>query len=167
MQLPPGDSAISLAEAALRLGLTTEAVRKRVARGTLRGFKRGREWLVIVPDAPSEPSGRRPDTDDTPAAETLAMLHAQLSVKDQQIERQQTEVERLTVMLADAQGTIRGLLTASSSSSQSPERPREAFGQDHPGQTANVAPGGAGEAERPSQPPGWGARIARFFLGER
>lgn len=40
------DELLSVAETADRLGVTPQAVRERLARGTLTGFKTGRAWLV-------------------------------------------------------------------------------------------------------------------------
>lgn len=42
---------LPIADAAQRLGLTTEAIRKRLARGTLHGEKRGGQWFVVVDEA--------------------------------------------------------------------------------------------------------------------
>jgi hypothetical protein len=40
---------VPLAEAALLLGTTQEAVRKRLRRGSLRGGKHAGEWCVVLP----------------------------------------------------------------------------------------------------------------------
>src|ERR687896_237928 len=54
----PDVEIVSLREAAQRLGISSEAIRKRIMRGTLRGHKRGRQWFVTLdPDG----SGQRPD----------------------------------------------------------------------------------------------------------
>lgn len=167
MQLPVGDNAVPLAEAAQRLGLSTEAVRKRLERGTLSGVKRGRAWYVLMPD---EPSGHRPDErPDAEISEMLVTLREQLGVKDQQIERQQTEIERLTVMLADAQTTIRGLLTANvpdrSDRVESPVRDAEPSTRYPARDEPNASPSASGEASQTSSKPrrSW---LARLFLGE-
>ncbi len=113
MSLPSGERAVPLLEAASILGISADAVRKRLDRGTLRGIKRGRERFVLLADDAdagirSRPSAR-PD-DPSPADDAFATLREQLTVKDEQLRRQQDEIERLTVMLADTQTTIRGLL---------------------------------------------------------
>lgn len=41
---------VSVAEAAAILGVTPDAIRKRLARGTLQGIKHDREWRVLIPD---------------------------------------------------------------------------------------------------------------------
>lgn len=43
----PRDTIISVAEAAIRLGVTQDAVRKRLQRGSLPGIKTGQSWDVI------------------------------------------------------------------------------------------------------------------------
>ena len=49
---PPDAGPLSLADAAVRLGISPDAARKRLERGTLRGEKRDGRWLVYLhPDA--------------------------------------------------------------------------------------------------------------------
>jgi excisionase family DNA binding protein len=38
----------TIAEAAQQLGISTEALRKRLQRGQIRGYKRGRQWFVLL-----------------------------------------------------------------------------------------------------------------------
>jgi hypothetical protein len=55
-------------EAARRLGITTEAIRKRIARGSLEGWRRGRRWFVVIPDVTGpEDETPRPDATAHPA----------------------------------------------------------------------------------------------------
>ena len=56
---------LSLEEAARRLGLTPEAVRKRAARGSLASRRDGRRLLIILPDQDAPPDAR-PDDDRPP-----------------------------------------------------------------------------------------------------
>jgi hypothetical protein len=51
-------------EAARRLGITTEAIRKRIARGSLEGWRRGRRWFVVIPDD-AGPADETPRPDAT------------------------------------------------------------------------------------------------------
>lgn len=49
---PPDAMPLSLSDAAVRLGISPDAARKRLERGTLHGEKRGGRWLVYLqPDA--------------------------------------------------------------------------------------------------------------------
>lgn len=43
------EEGVPIATAARLLGLSTEAVRKRLSRQTLRGYKRGHQWFVLLP----------------------------------------------------------------------------------------------------------------------
>ena len=50
--MPPDAEMVTLAEAAVRLGISPDAARKRLERGTLHGEKRGGRWRVFLgPDA--------------------------------------------------------------------------------------------------------------------
>jgi hypothetical protein len=78
---------VSAAVAAERLGLTPDAIRARIRRGTLVGEKRDGQWFVELPDqhygdaAPTAPTGTRPDTDRNATAD----YDARLADKDAEI----------------------------------------------------------------------------------
>ena len=55
------DNAIAIAEAAELLGLSQEAVRKRIQRGTLAGMKEGGHWFVLMDRQDVRTSGRQDD----------------------------------------------------------------------------------------------------------
>ncbi len=59
---------LSVAEAADRLGLTPDAVRGRLHRGTLYGQKMGTEWRVFLPEEEA-PRGRRQATQQLPTVD--------------------------------------------------------------------------------------------------
>jgi len=44
------DSAVPLVEAARRLGLTVDGVRKRIQRGTITAYKRDERWFIVLDD---------------------------------------------------------------------------------------------------------------------
>lgn len=52
----PPPAAMPLGEAAARLGLTPDAIRKRLDRGLIRGFKSAGRWYVYL-EAGGEPAG--------------------------------------------------------------------------------------------------------------
>jgi hypothetical protein len=65
----PSGRELPIAEAAAQLNTSTEALRKRIARGSLHGFKRDRQWFVVLDDAPDtsgqasgHPSGHPPES---------------------------------------------------------------------------------------------------------
>ena len=100
---------MTLEEAAARLGLASEAVRKRVARGTLAGRRVGRRLLVTLPDdageapdAPADadrtPTGRdrpRPDSDRTPLEAHLEAEVLYLRAQLEDSRRAEAELRRV------------------------------------------------------------------------
>jgi len=59
VQTLAGWEELSLVDAAERLGLTTEALRKRIQRGSVPGHKRDGQWYATLP--PQAPPSSRPD----------------------------------------------------------------------------------------------------------
>ena len=87
----PPTQRVSVDEAARRLGLSVDAIRKRVARGTIR-YERGehgRVWVIL--DADQDTASKVQDT-DKPQSDTTALI----SAKDETIAtlREQLEAER-------------------------------------------------------------------------
>jgi len=78
-------------QASQRLGITEDAIRKRVARGTLEGYKEDGRWWVQVPsNGQSQPETDRTDGKDIAIAAMEARiesLETQLTAKDQQIDQ--------------------------------------------------------------------------------
>src|SRR3712207_3372494 len=78
----PDVEIVSLREASARLGLSPEAIRKRITRGTLRGHKRSRQWFVTLdadargyrPDDSSWTSGRQSSGRDRRASGQEALV---------------------------------------------------------------------------------------------
>ncbi len=111
----PVPTTVPIAEAAARLGISVDAVRKRIQRGKLTGQKTDHGWTVvwIEPDI-------RPDTVQTPVPESSALvddlrdqvayLRDQLaSERDARADaerRHASEIERRDVLLREALGRI-------------------------------------------------------------
>jgi len=85
-------------QASQRLGITEDAIRKRIARGTLEGYKEDGRWWVQVPDngqnnstnSQSQPETDRTDGKDIAIAAMearIGSLETQLTAKDQQIDQ--------------------------------------------------------------------------------
>src|SRR4051812_39447312 len=55
------DGAIPIAEVAELLGLSQEAIRKRIRRGSLAGMKEGGHWFVLLDRQDVRTSGRQDD----------------------------------------------------------------------------------------------------------
>lgn len=152
---------LTIADAALRLGISKQAMRTRVRRGRIEAHKDSNgQWLVAVPDdTPPPASDIGPDASDADtdaradvgtearyynADAVIQTLREQLTVKDKQI-------SELHVLLQTAQQNEQRLLRATiPEPAESPESPREVFVPDRPAQTPNVDSGAPGEAERAS-----------------
>ena len=96
--MTPQDSPhLSVKDAARRLGISPEAVRKRLDRGTLHGVKRGRVWLVslsaedapqdAVPDARGMPPDAAPDALVAHLQDEVAFLRGELESRTEELRR--------------------------------------------------------------------------------
>jgi hypothetical protein len=100
---------VSISATARRLGVTAEAVRKRIYRGSLVAVKdEDGHWRVTLPeqdawDAQSAPVTLSDAPDSSMIDELVSALREQLQVKDGQI-------ERLLDLLADSQRAVNRLL---------------------------------------------------------
>lgn len=82
---PPDATPLSLSDAAVRLGISPDAARKRLERGTLHGEKRGGRWRVYLeldatadagPDTKSDKTRPQRTPPDAEAAETQVITSA-------------------------------------------------------------------------------------------
>ena len=126
-----------LATAAARLGISPDAARKRLERGTLRGEKRTGRWLVWLPDP--DATGRRldaapdagPDATWTPpdatAPDHLADLRAEVAYLREQLDHSRRELaaerERFDVIHREALERIPALGAGEASSPATPSAP--------------------------------------------
>lgn len=113
--LDGGQDGVPLSEAAERLGIKIEAVRKRVRRGSLLSYKgQDGRWYVTLPDTPdgvdaAETCGQdgRQDEATTVLREEVAFLRVQLTERDAfyraQLDVREREVRELHIMLGQAQ----------------------------------------------------------------
>ena len=112
---------IPIADAAALLGLSAEAVRKRIQRGTLDGHKRAGHWFVVI-ERQDEPSGRpdavrteRQDTsgqrpDDTPVEAAYRVTPAEI---EQAVSRTSAQyMGDLRAMLAEVGKVYEGQIAA-------------------------------------------------------
>jgi len=85
-------------QASQRLGITEDAIRKRIARGTLEGYKEDGRWWVQIPDngqnnktnSQSQPENDQNNGKDIALAameSRIESLETQLTAKDQQIDQ--------------------------------------------------------------------------------
>lgn len=97
---------LTLEEAARRLGLSPEAVRKRAARGTIASRRDGRRVVIILPDD-TPPPDARPDDDQTRPDATIAAMQRTI---DALIGQLAEERQRHDAALAEERRIIAGLL---------------------------------------------------------
>jgi len=84
-------------QASQRLGITEDAIRKRIARGTLEGYKEDGRWWVQVP----ENGQRQPETDRTDGKDiAIAAMGARIDSLERQLEAREREVGQLHHLLA-------------------------------------------------------------------
>ena len=121
---------VTMAEAAKRLGVSVDTIRRKLRRGELQGCQQPRPqgfvWVVELPEE-SDNHGTTPaeTVADTPASypgskgeicrleETVAVLQAQVVAQQKQMEAQQEEltaknkqIEQLHVLLQQAQAAL-------------------------------------------------------------
>lgn len=157
-----------IAEAATRLGITTDAVRRRLHRGTLPGEK-GDDgtWKVYLEvEAPTEPSpGARPDANQAatvtspdptgqPPGELIALYQSIVSAKDEEITFLRDQLDQRSRELADERerfDVLQREALARIPTAPAPLRSGEnREGQDIGG-GANVAPWPTGDATRATE----------------
>lgn len=97
---------VSIVEAAERLGVTENAVRKRIRRGSLPARKEGDRWLVTIPagmpiDERDDVAGERDDALVEHLEEEIEFLRAQLRARD----------ELIALLLGQTSGHARDLST--------------------------------------------------------
>jgi hypothetical protein len=90
---------VDLREAAELLGTTTEAVRKRAARGSLRSDRHDGRVVVWVDEGRTE-GGHEPQVDHEPLVEakdeTIRILEEQLRLRAEEIQRRDVIISQLT-----------------------------------------------------------------------
>jgi hypothetical protein len=117
---------VTMAEAARRLGVTVETVKRRLQRGELQGHQQPRPqgfvWIIELPDETDNPGDTPTATpSDTPSTaaeirrleemvellrQELESRNNQLEVKDRQLEERAREVQELHVLLQRAQAAL-------------------------------------------------------------
>jgi len=105
------DSVVGSHQASLILGISEDGVRKRVIRGTLRGYKDGGRWYVYLPDGVGTNSTTPTDSVPTPVVDgkelalaaleaRITSLESQLTTKDDQLQSKDTQIGELHRLLA-------------------------------------------------------------------
>jgi hypothetical protein len=121
---------VSVAEAAHALGISHDALRSRLRRGTLEGFKDGDEWRVVLP-VDRQPTGDVPPQQAATGNETGTPTGNDLSPLVDLVERQTAEIQRLTAastLWQERARTLEQRLLAIEAGETPPETASEAVG---------------------------------------
>lgn len=110
---------LDIGEAAARLGLSQDTVRKRLQRGKIKGFKAADgAWRVVLdrPDTPGQQPGHCPgQTGQTPGQPNEALVEAlrdEIRFLRVQLTARDEEIRRAHVLLQQSQQTATVLLSA-------------------------------------------------------
>ena len=79
--------AVPIAEEAARLGISTEAVRKRIGRRSLTAYKVGDQWRIVLPAVQDAASRTRPDGGRAPVKDAADAIEAGYRVTPAEIEQ--------------------------------------------------------------------------------
>jgi hypothetical protein len=148
--VPPGISKLPVPEAAEALGISPEAVRNRLSRGTLKSVKeRGRVFVLIdrdmVRDNNDMSGGTSRDTDDIPT-DTPPESAALIDAKDETIRILEEQLESERAASAELRRIVAGLVQRVPELEPAREAPPE-------GRESTVsASGDAGEGDVPPAP---------------
>jgi len=95
---------VSIGEAASRLGVSADTVRRRIGKGTLTGHQeptaQGYRWKVELPEDQG-PNGHQDGLESL-----VGMLQAQVKTQADELEARRREVSELHVLLQTAQGAL-------------------------------------------------------------
>jgi hypothetical protein len=112
-------------EAAEQLGITAEAVRMRIKRGTLRSERQaGRVFVLLGPDRPIEHTTERTEPTEDRTAELIATLQEQLAEEREARRRADTIIAQLARANEEQARTIRELEAPSEPPSNERESPQ-------------------------------------------
>ena len=126
------DAFISLADAAVRLGLSYDGARKRVRTGALRAEKRGGRWFVSLSETGPSPDSL-PDQPGPSPDSLIPQLLADIAFLRQQLDRQTAITAGLLARLPDMPAVSAGEAVVI-------ERAPESDESRHVPQDANTAP---------------------------
>ncbi len=171
--LMPTSGGLSVGDAAARLGISKDALRRRIDRKSIEATKADDgTWRVHLaedpptPDATTDATTDNTPRDTTPTTALLAEKDARIALLAEQLTIKDRQIQELHVIVQTAQQNERRLLNAGASVEMSkppsvaPERPHE---DDPPLKSASVVPGASQRAREASQhdPPrrSWLARL--------
>jgi hypothetical protein len=143
---------VDVGEAAHELGISTDAVRKRIARGSLRSDRPNGSVLVWLDDDWTE-AGREAQVDGGALLEakdeTIRLLEEQLRLRAEEIQRRDVIISQLTQATSNLTDRLRELEAPaatpepSQTSEEAAEEPAEATPMPAPTQADTGAQGGS------------------------
>src|SRR5829696_10520360 len=121
----PTNQRVTVPEAAEQLGITAEAVRMRIKRGTLRSERQaGRVFVLLGSDRPTEHTTERTEPTEDRTAELIATLQEQLAEEREARRRADTIIAQLARANEEQARTIRELEAPSEPPSDERESPQ-------------------------------------------
>jgi transposase len=128
---------VPISEAAVRLGMSENAVRKRIRRKSLPAYKVDDRWYVVLDGLASDQATARSvgqDARDRELTDQLrsevAFLRGQVEVKDREIEEWMRQAQQQRLMIARLESLVLGLSAGDTESAKSHESPRDEPQQD-------------------------------------
>jgi len=120
----PTNQRLTVPEAAELLGITAEAVRMRIKRGTLRSERQaGRVFVLLGSDRPTEHTTERTEPTEDRTAQLIATLQEQLAEEREARRRADTIIAQLARANEEQARTIRELEAPSEPLSEARESP--------------------------------------------
>jgi hypothetical protein len=102
-----GQTMVPMAEAAARLGISVDAVRKRIARGKLTGHKTDQGWTVVWTEPDSRPDSVQTGVHDQSAV--IARLESEVDFLRSELAGRTEEIRRRDHIIAGLVESIRAL----------------------------------------------------------
>ncbi len=158
---PQTDQRLTVAQAAVSLGITEGAVRSRIKRGTLRTTKEGGAVFVLLGGGTSQ--ANQATNTDVPGDQLVAQLLDRVASLERQLERREDETERLHQIIgglaqanAEQARTIRAIEAPQEEAAEeaetveeAPEAPETAEEAPEGSEPRTDAPGPQTAAQRP------------------
>ena len=150
-----GERTVPISEAAAILGISKDAVRMRVKRGTLRSEKRDGRVYVHLNDVPDADADADPNALVDDLRDQVAYLRGQLDVRAEEIRRRDIIVSQLTQATSNLTDRLRVLTEGDARrDAPAPSAAPAVSPEETPVTVANASPGpappaGGTEAQRP------------------
>jgi hypothetical protein len=108
------DNGMDIADAAARLGLSSDTIRKRLQRGKLKGYKTAEgAWRVVLPspDSPGQHTGQSPDNGLDGSSALVVALRDEVTFLRSLLQARDDEIRRAHILLQQTQQQSTALLS--------------------------------------------------------